>query len=55
METKNKIGLGDIIERITFYTGIQKLVKLIWGKDCGCDKRQEELNKLKMEIWKLKK
>jgi hypothetical protein len=40
-------GLGDTIETITKATGIKKLVE-IWmdGKDCGCDKRKEQLNNL---------
>jgi hypothetical protein len=41
--------LGDFIERITYYTGIQFIVKKIWGADCGCDERQEELNDI--ELW----
>lgn len=41
--------LGDLIERITYYTGIQFIVKKIWGDDCGCSKRQEELNEI--ELW----
>ena len=27
--------LGDLIERITYYTGIKWLVKKIWGNKCG--------------------
>ena len=42
MESK---GLGDTIEKITKATGIDKLVKFIAGEDCGCDERQEILNK----------
>ena len=41
--------LGDLIHYITTYTGIKWLVYKYhnyWGTDCGCDKRQEELNKL---------
>jgi hypothetical protein len=41
--------LGNLIERITYYTGIKWVVKKIWGKDCGCDKRQEKLNDI--ELW----
>ena len=26
--------LGDLIEKITRYTGIKWLVKKIWGEDC---------------------
>ena len=36
--------LGDLIERITYYTGIKWLVKKVFGNDCGCDERQNKLN-----------
>jgi len=39
--------LGDIIERITYYTGIQWLLYKFIDKDsCGCDKRKEYLNNI---------
>tara|TARA_R100000656_G_scaffold116067_1_gene88712 strand:- start:38 stop:199 length:162 start_codon:yes stop_codon:yes gene_type:complete len=38
-------GLGDSIEKITKVTGIKHLVKKVAGKDCGCEKRQDFLNK----------
>ena len=41
--------LGNLIERITYYTGIKYLVKKIWGDDCGCDERQDKLNDI--ELW----
>ena len=41
--------IGDIIERITYYTGIKFLVKKIWGVDCGCDERQKKLNDI--DLW----
>jgi len=41
--------LGDLIELITRYTGIKYIVKKIFGDDCGCDKRQEQLNEI--ELW----
>jgi hypothetical protein len=37
-------GIGDTIEKITKATGIKKLVSKITG-NCGCDDRQEMLNK----------
>ena len=41
-------GLGDTIEKITTLTGIKgaigKLHK-VTGKDCGCKKRKDALNK----------
>ncbi len=42
-------GLGDVIEKITEATGIKAVVEKVFdlaGKDCGCDKRKEKLNKL---------
>jgi len=39
-------GLGDTIEKITKATGIKKAVERIIGKDCGCNKRRESLNKV---------
>ena len=39
-------GLGDTIDAITTATGIKKLVHWLAGEDCGCDERQEKLNKL---------
>ena len=46
-EYKKSRGLGDEIAKFTEATGIKKLVELFTpeGKDCGCDKRQEALNK----------
>ena len=45
MESK---GLGDTIEKITKATGIKKVVNTInkvTGRDCGCNKRKETLNR----------
>lgn len=39
-------GLGDTVAAITKATGIQMLVKSIFGPDCGCSERQEKLNKM---------
>jgi hypothetical protein len=39
-------GLGDTVAVITKATGIEALVKSLFGENCGCDARQEELNKL---------
>lgn len=41
--------LGNLIERFTYFTGIKWIVKKIFGKDCGCDKRQKQLNDI--ELW----
>jgi|TARA_R100001463_G_scaffold7933_9_gene24943 hypothetical protein len=41
-------GFGDTVEAITKATGIKKVVEKIskaTGKDCGCDRRKEYLNK----------
>ena len=48
-EKKKSKGLGDTIEKITNALGIKKLVNKVsekTGKDCGCDKRQDTLNRL---------
>lgn len=39
-------GLGDLIAGVTKATGIKTAVEVITGGNCGCDKRQEKLNKL---------
>ena len=42
-------GLGDTIEKITVATGVKKAVDSLFtasGKDCGCKKRKEKLNKM---------
>lgn len=38
-------GLGDTVAEITKATGIDKVVKAVAGEDCGCQQRQEWLNK----------
>ena len=44
--SKQSKGVGDTVAKITKATGVDKLVKFIAGEDCGCDDRQEKLNKL---------
>lgn len=42
------MGLGDVVEAITTVTGIKaatEAVSKVTGKDCGCNKRRESLNK----------
>ena len=51
---KQSIGLGDTVEKITEATGIKKVVKFLFGEDCGCDERKEKLNKWKPYIECLK-
>lgn len=43
---KKSKGLGDTIDKITTATRVKKVVKKIFGDDCGCDERREILNKL---------
>jgi len=48
MENKKSKGLGDTVAKITKATGIKKVVEKVSktvGKDCGCAKRQETLNR----------
>ena len=49
MKNKKSKGLGDSIEKITKATGIKKVVDTVAkavNKDCGCDKRKDNLNRL---------
>ena len=42
-------GLGDTVEKFTRATGIKKAVDTVSkaiGKDCGCNKRKDKLNKM---------
>jgi len=39
-------GLGDTVAAITKATGIELLVKSLFGENCGCDVRQEKLNEM---------
>ena len=41
--------LGNLIELITYYTGIKWLVKKLYKKDCGCEERKDKLNDI--ELW----
>lgn len=49
MRRRKSKGLGDSIAVVTQLTGIKKVVevvtKVVGVEDCGCDKRQEKLNK----------
>ena len=49
---QNSVGLGDVVEKVTKATGIKKLVETFTpdGKDCGCDKRKEKLNNVRMRF-----
>ena len=49
MEKNKSKGLGDTVAKITKATGIKKVVDKVSkavGKDCGCSKRQDTLNRL---------
>jgi len=42
-------GFGDTVAKITKATGIKKVVEKVsaaTGKDCGCSKRQDTLNRV---------
>lgn len=46
--TEKSRGLGDTVEKITTVTGIRKVVETVakaTGKDCGCHKRKDALNR----------
>ena len=48
MESQKSKGLGDTIAKVTKATGIDKVAegvaKAMVKEDCGCKKRQEQLN-----------
>ena len=47
--TSKSRGLGDTVEKITKVTGIKKVVDTVakaTGKDCGCGKRKDSLNRI---------
>lgn len=49
--TDVSIGLGDVVESFTKATGIKKVVDTVakaLDKDCGCNKRKEFLNKIRL-------
>ena len=49
MENKKPKGLGDVVENIAKSTGIKKVVDKVsevTGKDCGCGKRKDTLNRV---------
>ena len=53
---RNSIGLGDLAEKIiniiTFGYGKRiatSIAKLFGYKDCGCDKRKDDWNKIKIK------
>ena len=47
----NSIGLGDVVETITRFTGIKAIVDSYskkTGKKCGCQSRKQKLNKIQL-------
>ena len=42
------VGLGDIVEKVTEFTGIKKIVETVKPKGCGCNKRKKMLNKVRL-------
>jgi hypothetical protein len=51
MKHREKIGLGDLVEKVTTITGVKAVVdkvSKITGKGCGCASRKEKLNKVKL-------
>ena len=44
-----RIKLGDTLAFIFRVTGVKALVKWIYP-NCGCDRRQEELNNIQIKI-----
>ena len=49
MSRKNVRGLGDVVENVTTATGVKAVVDTVskaTGKDCGCGKRRDSLNRM---------
>ena len=50
MKLKDKSrGFGDTVAKVTKLTGIKSVVDTVskkMGKDCGCDKRRDTLNRI---------
>jgi len=44
-QEKEHKGVGDVVEAVTRATGIKGAVEMFFGEDCGCDGRQDYLNK----------
>ena len=45
---KTSRGFGDTVEKFTKATGIKQMVQRVakaTGKDCGCSKRKDSLNR----------
>ena len=49
MKNQESNGLGDTIAKITHFFKIDVLVERVFkafGKDCGCKRRRDKLNKI---------
>lgn len=46
MNKQKSRGLGDTVAKVTEATGIKKVVEKATKGNCGCKRRQENLNKL---------
>ena len=42
---KSSVGLGDIVEKVLDVIGVNKVLK---NKPCGCKKRKERLNSIRL-------
>ncbi len=42
------VGLGDVVDKVTEFTGIKKLVETVKPSGCGCSKRKKILNKVRL-------
>lgn len=48
-EKKVRLGLGDAVEAALSFVGITPdRVKKLIGKDCGCQKRKEWMNRIRL-------
>lgn len=46
---EKSLGLGDVVEAVTEATGVKAAVESVarrTGRDCGCRKRKDALNRL---------
>jgi hypothetical protein len=45
---EESVGLGDVVEKITEATGIKRVVKWLFGENCGCEQRKDDLNQIQI-------
>lgn len=49
INANESVGFGDTVEKFTHKTGLNKIAEAytkVTGKDCGCSKRKDLLNKM---------